>query len=393
MASKRGPPNKAAGTARGPPPKAAVTKAAAPKDNKNVNINNNNSIDSHPLQLKLSQQNGMHIELGGPNPLHIQLAGPNDGGLFGKSPSALEKPAAAARASARPPSDFQPPPGASPNWYQQLQVAASQADPKRGGGGAAAAVSDNMDTQLTLNANGTLTVARHGLSHPGQVFHISQSGGQHHITLDSTSPPAATNTTAAAPHLPAPPHQPLQHQHTTILPSTSQAGLAANFPFGFPFPPSNQYTQFQQGPPPPPLPFHPGMFLPSDNLIIPPMKKVVDPRRRATTDNSKSSTEKSFRGAKDVNGVNNTNKPTSAGRDATPLLPEFEPYSYRDWLALKQRDGSMRLPSSLGANETEAWKQKLEKLRKMQEYGNKVGRRNSKTGSLQSLDSNKAISG
>lgn len=378
MATKRGPPNKAAGTARGPPP-AAVAKAAQ------TSTNNNNAaaagIDAHPLQLKLSQQNGMHIELGGPNPLHIQLAGPNDGHYVNSSASSSPSMASAAAANGRSANTRQSAqpdfasqlPGTAPNWYQQLQVAAAQSESKRGGGGGGP--SDNMDTQLTLNANGTITVARHGLSHPGHVFHISQSGGQHHITLDtaltqqpSTHKPQPPPSNTAAPQLStaAPQHHPLL-QHP-LLPSASQAaGFPANFPLGFPFhhPPGlNQYTQQQhqqQFQTPPPLPFHPGMFLAPDNLIVPPMKKV-NPKRRLTNDGSKTSPlEKSTsHGAKDISIANTSNPTSSPSRDGKPFLPEFEPYSYRDWLALKQRDGSMRLPSSLGANETEAWKQKVE---------------------------------
>ncbi|KAJ3196053.1 hypothetical protein HK101_010293 [Irineochytrium annulatum] len=47
---------------------------------------------------------------------------------------------------------------------------------------------------------------------------------------------------------------------------------------------------------------------------------------------------------------------------------EFEPYGYREWLALRNRDRMMRLPASLGVNEDEEWKRKHEKVARMQEY-------------------------
>lgn len=52
---------------------------------------------------------------------------------------------------------------------------------------------------------------------------------------------------------------------------------------------------------------------------------------------------------------------------------EFEPYSFRDWLALKQRDVSMKLASGLGPNtEDEEWKARQRKLDRAQEYAAKV---------------------
>jgi hypothetical protein len=55
---------------------------------------------------------------------------------------------------------------------------------------------------------------------------------------------------------------------------------------------------------------------------------------------------------------------------------QFEPYSYRDWLNLKSRDGSMKLPASIGVHEDAGGR---DKVLKMNEYASKQQRNRNKS--------------
>ncbi|KAI8854385.1 hypothetical protein BC829DRAFT_429234, partial [Chytridium lagenaria] len=47
---------------------------------------------------------------------------------------------------------------------------------------------------------------------------------------------------------------------------------------------------------------------------------------------------------------------------------DYEPYGYREWQVLRDRDRMMKMPASLGPNENDDWKRKHDKMLRMQEY-------------------------